>query len=308
MIGTVVKTQSGFFWVVTDGGTLRCTLRGRLKKERVRSDIATLGDQVRITPTVPGEGVVEEVLPRRSKLARRAAGAKGIWKEDVLVANLDQIVTVFAVANPEPHLRMLDRYLINAELNDLSVLIVANKCDLRPQTEIDALFTPYVDIGYRVLQTSVKRWDGIDELRTQLLHKMSAFSGPSGVGKSSLLNTVQPGLELKTGIVSTGGANVGKGRHTTVAPELLPLDGGGYVADTPGIREFGLWQLPPQELDRGFREFQPYIDECYYQPCSHLHEPDCAVRAAVERGDIHQERYVSYTRLYDELASSLVIR
>jgi ribosome biogenesis GTPase len=308
MIGTVVKAQSGFFWVATDQGTLRCTLRGRLKKERVRSDIATLGDQVRIMPTVPGEGAVEEVLPRRSKLARRAAGAKGVWKEDVLVANLDQIVAVFAVANPEPHLRMLDRYLVNAELSELGVLIVANKCDLRSQAEIDALFAPYVAIGYRVLQTSVKQGHGIDELRAQLLNKISAFSGPSGVGKSSLLNAIQPGLQLKTGAVSTAGTNVGKGRHTTVAPELLPLDGGGFVADTPGIREFGLWQIPTQDLAWGFREFQPYIDECYYQPCSHLHEPDCAVRAAVERGDIHPERYTSYVRLYEELNSALVIR
>jgi ribosome biogenesis GTPase len=308
MIGTVVKAQSGFFWVATADETLRCTLRGRLKKERVRSDIATLGDQVRVMPTVPGQGAVEEVLPRRSKLARRAAGAKGVWKEDVLVANLDQIVTVFAVANPEPHLRMLDRYLVNAELSELPVLIVANKADLRPTTQIDALFAPYAAIGYRVLHTSVHAGMNIDALRDQLQGKISAFSGPSGVGKSSLLNAVQPGLQLKTGAVSVSGANVGKGRHTTVAPELLRLEHGGYVADTPGIREFGLWQLPPSELDKGFREFRPLIDECYYQPCSHMHEPDCAVQAAVERGDIYEARYNSYMRLYEELANEVAVR
>jgi len=308
MIGTVIKAQSGFFWVVTENETLRCTLRGRLKKARVHSDIATLGDEVRVMPTVPGQGAIEEVLPRRSKLARRAAGAKGVWKEDVLVANLDQIVTVFAVANPEPHLRMLDRYLINAELSELPVLIVANKADLRSANEIDALFAPYAAIGYRVLHTSVHAGQGIDVLRDQLQGKISAFSGPSGVGKSSLLNAVQPGLQLKTGAVSVGGANVGKGRHTTVAPELLPLEHGGYVADTPGIREFGLWQLPPSELDKGFREFRPLIDDCYYQPCSHIHEPDCAVQAAVERGDIYEVRYQSYTRLYEELANEVAVR
>jgi ribosome biogenesis GTPase len=308
MIGTVVKAQSGFFWVTRENETLRCTLRGRLKKERVRSDIATLGDTVRVTPTVPGQGAIEEVLPRRSKLARRAAGAKGVWKEDVLVANLDQIVTVFAVANPEPHLRMLDRYLVNAELSELPVLIIANKADLRSVDDIDALFAPYAAIGYRVLHTSVHAGKNIDALRDQLQNKISAFSGPSGVGKSSLLNAVQPGLQLKTGAVSVAGTNAGKGRHTTVAPELLPLDGGGYVADTPGIREFGLWQLPPSELDKGFREFRPFIDDCYYQPCSHIHEPDCAVQAAVERGDIHQVRYHSYTRLYEELAGEVAVR
>jgi ribosome biogenesis GTPase / thiamine phosphate phosphatase len=307
MLGTVVRTQSGFFWVtLEDGTTLRCTLRGRLKKSRVASDIATLGDTVRLTPTIPGEGAIEEVLPRRTKLARRAAGAKGVWKEDVLVANLDQLVAVFAVTNPEPNTRLLDRYLVNAELNGLAVLIVANKCDLLPPQSIDAIFGPYESIGYRVRYTSAKRNIGIDDLRADLAGKISAFSGPSGVGKSSLLNTIQPGLQLRTGAVSTAGANVGRGRHTTVAPELIPLTVGGYVADTPGIRELGLWQVPPHEL--GFREFRPYIDQCYFQPCSHLHEPDCAVREAVANGAISADRYESYARLREELSSDLVVR
>jgi ribosome biogenesis GTPase len=308
MIGTVVKAQSGFFWVAVDQTTLRCTLRGRLKKSRVPSDIATIGDTVRITPTVKNEGVVEEVLPRRSKLARRAAGVKGTWKEDVLVANLDQMVAVFAVASPDPNLRLLDRYLVNAEINELQALIVANKCDLLPRGQAEALFAPYCRIGYRVLFTSVKHQTGIDELREQLVGKISAFSGPSGVGKSSLLNAIQPGLALRTGEISTAGANVGKGRHTTVAPELIPLSDGGFVADTPGIRELGLWQVPPEQLDWGFREFRQHLDDCYYQPCSHLHEPDCAVRRAVSQGEIDTARYDSYVRLYEELSTAVVPR
>jgi ribosome biogenesis GTPase / thiamine phosphate phosphatase len=308
MIGTVVKAQSGFFWVATDETTLRCTLRGRLKKSRVASDIATLGDQVRVTPTIPGEGAIEEVLPRQSKLARRAAGTKGVWKEDVLVANLDQLVAVFAVAQPTPHVRMLDRYLINAELNDLDVLIVANKADLRPRAEIETLFAPYSEIGYSVLLTSVRESVGVDALRERLIGKISAFSGPSGVGKSSLLNAIQPGLQLKTGAVSLTGSNANKGRHTTVAPELIPLVGGGYVADTPGIRELALWQVPPAELDWGFREFRPFIEDCYFQPCSHLHEPDCAVREAVSQGTIHEARYDSYVRLHEELSGEAIAR
>lgn len=308
MIGTVVKAQSGFFWVRTDDETLRCTLRGRLKKSRVESDIATLGDIVRIASTIPGEGVVEEVLPRRSKLARRAAGSKGVWKEDVLVANLDQVVAVFAVANPEPHLRMLDRYLINAELNELDVLIVANKCDLLSDQESEALFAPYMRIGYSVVFTSVRQDRGVAELRGRLTGKLSALSGPSGVGKSSLLNAVQPGLALRTGATSTAGTNAGRGRHTTVAAELVTLQGGGFVADTPGIRELGLWQVPPADLDWGFREFRPFIDQCYFQPCSHLHEPDCAVREALDQGLIDEVRYTSYARLREELSTAFVLR
>lgn len=308
MIGTVVKAQSGFFWVATDTGTLRCTLRGRLKKSRVPSDIATLGDQVRIMPTIPGEGAVEEVLPRHSKLARRAAGSKGIWREDVLVANLDQLVAVFAVANPTPHVRMLDRFLVNAELNNLAVLIVANKCDLLAPEEAQAIFAPYTRIGYDVLYTAAKQRIGVDELRNRLDGKISAFSGPSGVGKSSLMNAIQPGLGLRTGDVSVTGANVGKGRHTTVAAELIPLADGGFVADTPGIRELGLWQVPPSELGWGFREFRPLIDQCFFQPCSHMHEPDCAVRTAVTTGAIDEARYDSYMRLREELSSAAVIR
>jgi len=308
MIGTVVKAQSGFFWVATDNGTLRCTLRGRLKKSRVPSDIATLGDQVRIMPTIPGEGAVEEVLPRHSKLARRAAGSKGIWREDVLVANLDQLVAVFAVANPTPHVRMLDRFLVNAELNNLAVLIVANKCDLLAPEEAQAIFAPYTRIGYDVLYTAAKQRIGVDELRNRLDGKISAFSGPSGVGKSSLMNAIQPGLGLRTGDVSVTGANVGKGRHTTVAAELIPLADGGFVADTPGIRELGLWQVPPSELGWGFREFRPLIDQCFFQPCSHMHEPDCAVRTAVTTGAIDEARYDSYMRLREELSSAAVIR
>ena len=298
--GIVIKSQSGFFWVRTEAGVLRCTLRGRLKKSRVPTDIATLGDNVVVTPTSNGEGAIEEVLPRHSKLARRAAGQKGIWKEDVIVANLDQVVAVFAVARPEPHLRMLDRYLIMAEMSEVEALIVANKCDLRPRAEVEALFAPYSAIGYPVLFSSAAQHQGIEALRERLQGKISAFSGPSGVGKSSLLNVIQPGLGLRTREVSDA---LNKGRHATVFAELHPLDGGGYVADTPGIREMGLWQVPADELDWYYREFRPFLDECYFQPCRHLHEPECAVRAAVERGEIAAVRYDSYTRLYEEVGA-----
>ncbi len=185
---------------------------------------------------------------------------------------------------------------------------MANKCELLPPEEAQAIFAPYTKIGYDVLFTSAKQQIGVDELRARLKGKISAFSGPSGVGKSSLMNTIQPGLALRTGAISEGGANVGKGRHTTVAAELVPLSDGGFVADTPGIRELGLWQVPPSELAWGFREFRPFIEECYFQPCSHIHEPDCAVREAVAQGKIDEARHDSYVRLHEELAAGLALR
>jgi ribosome biogenesis GTPase / thiamine phosphate phosphatase len=296
MHGTVLRAQSGFFWVRIDDGVLECTLRGRLKKERQSSDIAVIGDVVEVTPVTPTTGAVEAVLPRRSKLARRAAGTKGAWKEDVLVANLDQAVLVFACANPEFHSRMLDRYLVLTEASELETVIVANKVDRVGLDAARDLFATYERIGYKVIYTSTKLPLGIEDLRAQLAGRISVVTGKSGVGKSSLLNTVQPGLHLATGDVSDA---VGKGRHTTTVAELLALDlpGGGYVADTPGIREIGLWNFPLDELDWCFREFRPFLHECYFTGCQHIHEPDCAVRAAVANGAIDPARYDSYVRL-----------
>jgi ribosome biogenesis GTPase / thiamine phosphate phosphatase len=299
MQGTILRAQSGFFWVRTAEGVIECTLRGRLKKERQSSDIAVIGDVVEVTPTTPTSGAIEAVLPRRSKLARRAAGSKGAWKEDVLVANLDQALLVFACANPEFHPRMLDRYLVLTESSELQTVIVANKIDIVGEERAHQLFETYERIGYCVIYTSTKLRLGIDELRAQLAGRLSVVTGKSGVGKSSLLNVVQPGLHLETGEVSEA---LHKGRHTTVVAELISLDlpGGGYVADTPGIREIGLWNFPREELDWCFREFRPFLGECYFTGCTHVHEPDCAVRAAVAGGTISAARYESYVRLRED--------
>lgn len=296
MQGTILRAQSGFFWVQTEQGILECSLRGRLKKERQSSDIAVIGDVVEVKVVSPGYGAIESVYPRRSKLARRAAGTKGVWKEDVLVANLDQALLVFACANPDFHPRMLDRYLVLTEASEIKTIIVANKVDLIGIDRARELFRVYEDIGYQVFYTSPRTGEGIDELRAQLAGYLSVVTGKSGVGKSSLLNAIQPGLQLATGEVSD---MVNKGRHTTTVAELIRLNAeeGGYVADTPGIREIGLWRFPVEELDWTFREFRPYLDECYYTGCTHTHEPDCGVLAAVAAGAIHRDRYDSYVRL-----------
>jgi ribosome biogenesis GTPase / thiamine phosphate phosphatase len=296
MQGTVLRAQSGFFWVQTESGVLECTLRGRLKRERQSSDIAVIGDLVDVKQVSPTTGAIEAVEPRRTKLARRAAGTKGIWSEDVLIANLDQVLLVFACASPDFHPRMLDRYLALTESSELDTVIVANKLDLVGIDRARELFAEYERIGYPVIYTSTRQGTGIEELRARLGGRISVVTGKSGVGKSSLLNVVQPGLGLATSEISDA---VDKGRHTTRVAELigLALPGGGYVADTPGIRELGLWQFPLDELDWCFREFRPFLGECYFSSCTHTHEPDCGVRAAVVAGQISEERYQSYVRL-----------
>jgi ribosome biogenesis GTPase len=294
--GVVLRAQSGFFWVQTADGLIECKLRGRLKRERQSTDIAVIGDDVEVAIVGPGEGAIEAVLPRRSRLARRAAGSRGAGVEDVMVANLNQVLLVFACAQPAFTPRMLDRYLVICEHSELDPLIIATKADLMSPAEASALLAPYERVGYRVIFASTHTGQGIDEVRQSLAGRISVVTGKSGVGKSSLLNAVAPELNLATSAVS---ALLGKGRHTTTVAELHPLDlaGGGYVADTPGIREIGLWNLPPEDLDWCFRELRPYLGSCYYAGCTHIHEPDCAVRAAVTSGDVDPVRYDSYVRL-----------
>ena len=301
--GLIVKAQSGFFQVHTDGGDFTCHLRGKLKQHRRSTDLAAIGDRVEITLQHDGQGMIETVAPRTRVLSRRApggggrarAGARAVeGSEQVLVANPDQVALVFACAQPAPHLRMLDRFLVVAEANQLPAMICANKLDLTTPEAAGALFDLYQPLGYPVVYTSAASGQGLDALRQRLQGKLTVLSGPSGVGKSSLLNALQPGLGIQARAVS--GANF-KGRHTTVHSELLPLDGGGYVADTPGIRSLGLWDVEPEELDGYFVDIKPYVELCEFGDCTHLREPGCAVREAVEAGRIAPSRYDSYCRL-----------
>jgi ribosome biogenesis GTPase len=299
--GIVLQARSGRHLVQDGDGTVVCFVRGRLKQERLYTDLIATGDYVRWHPTRPGKGVIEEVLPRLTQLSRLRPGPGDMPIEDVIVANPDQAVFIFAVLNPTPHLRMLDRLLVIAENNDLPAIICANKIDLLMAAgdavcEARSLFGLYEDIGYPVIYTSVKTGQGIEELSEYLHGKLSVLSGPSGVGKSSLLNAVQPDLGLVTRAISDA---TGKGRHTTVGVRLWPMEGGGYVADTPGLREAGFYDIEPQEVAWHFVEMRPYLADCRFSSCSHSHEPGCAVKAAVERGDISEERYDSYCRLLD---------
>lgn len=289
--GLIIKAQSGFFTVETRQGFVVCQLRGKLKQGRAKGDLAAIGDKVRITVLPDGSGVIEEVQERERAIVRLDPRPQGVYQQ-VLLANPDQAVFIFACAHPNPRLKMLDRFLVIAEKQKIPAVILANKIDLVDAPE--KIFGLYEAIGYRVLYTSTKSRAGIDELHSILSGKISAFAGPSGVGKSSLLNVMQPGLGLAVNEVSTA---MNKGKHTTVTRQLFPLAGGGYVADTPGWKSLALWDTEPEEIDAYFPELRQLVQHCQFSDCTHSHEPGCAVRRALEEGKIHPERYESYLRL-----------
>jgi ribosome biogenesis GTPase len=309
--GVVVRSGRGQHIVHTDDGRIiPCKLRGNLKKDltytesgsrskrvekakkRRETNPIAVGERVEITVDESGmEGVIEKVQPRRAALTRRSGNER---ERQTLVANLELAVIVFAAAEPRPDLWKLDRFLVLAEEAELASLIILNKADLATPEEIEESAAPYRRIGYDVIATSVRTGQGIDALREHLKGRISAFCGPSGVGKSSLLNAIQPGLALKTSEI---GMTTFKGRHTTVAAELLPLTFGGWVADTPGLRQVEFWDLPPEDVVFYFPEMEPFIGQCKFPNCRHRQEPGCAIRAAVERGEIDQRRYESYVEM-----------
>jgi len=298
--GLIVRAQSGFFTVQTESGLLTCRLRGRLKQGPRRGDIAAVGDRVQVTPLADGTGRIESIEPRARSLVRLDPRPKGVYQQ-VILSNPDQAVFVFACANPSPHTRMLDRFLVIAEKQNIPVIIVANKLDLVNREEAEATFGYYPALGYPLIYTSAKTGEGIELLRARLTGKVSALAGPSGAGKSSLLNAIQPGLGLA---VREVGEATDRGRHTTNVRQLFPLTGDGYVADTPGLRTLALWDTKPEELDGYFPEIAPLVAQCQFNDCTHSHEPGCAVRLAVESGRVRPERcrvrperYDSYLRL-----------
>jgi len=298
----VIKAQSGFFTVrTTDGRQIVCQIPGRLKQEKQDTALVAAGDRVTITINPDGTGLIQSVAERKAVLsrARPAPEKRSILsdQEQVLVANPDQVILVFSIRQPRPSLRKLDRFLVVAEMNELPAVICINKVDLVKPDEAEDLFAIYEKIGYPVLYTSALTGQGIDALRQHLQGKISVLTGSSGVGKSSLLNAVQPDLGLKVKEVSQA---TEKGLHTTRHVELVPLDMGGYVADTPGIRSLAVYDLEPGELDGYFREIEPLVAKCQFSDCTHRHEPRCAVRAAVADGRVSAERYDSYQRLREE--------
>lgn len=295
LTGTVLRKQGGVYEVETPGGVYEAGLRGKLKRDDRSGDMVVVGDVVEIEREQAGTGEawsIMKVHDRTSVLSRRAPGKAP--RPKVIAANLDQAVIVFAAANPMPHLRMVDRFLVIAEDAEIRPMLVVNKVDVVGEEEARRLFAPYQKAGYQVLFTAAKQRIGVDALRDALCGCISALTGPSGVGKSSLLNAIQPGLGLRVSAISEA---LNKGRHTTVTAQLIPLECGGYVADTPGLREVGLWEVDLSNLQFYFPEFEPYRHACRYNGCTHVHEPGCALRAAAEAGEVDFGRYDSYRRM-----------
>jgi ribosome biogenesis GTPase len=296
MRGTVLSGTGGVWRVLgADGVMYESALRGRLKQGGLK---LAVGDEVELERGEHGEApAIGTILPRRSKLARRAPG--GGHGERIVAANVDQVVVVFALVKPAPHPRMLDRFLVIAEANELAARIVVNKVDLASETAAEATFADYVRAGYPLHLTSTKHGGrGLEALHDALQGRTSVLSGPSGVGKSSLMNALYPGLGLRVGEISE---SVNKGRHTTVGALLHPLPDGGFVADTPGLREIGLWGLEPSALAECFPEFRPLTSLCRFADCTHTVEPGCEVLDALSRGEVSATRHESYVKLKEEL-------
>jgi ribosome biogenesis GTPase / thiamine phosphate phosphatase len=297
LTGLVIRAQSGFFTVLSADADspVTCQLRGRLKQGPKLGDIAAVGDSVLFTIQPDGSGAIVEILPRKSEIVRLDPRPQGEYRQ-VLLANPDQAVFVFACANPSPRLRMLDRYLVIAEKQGIPALIVANKVDTIGPEAAEEIFGVYPPLGYPVLYTSAAKGIGLEEFRAALSGKLSALAGPSGVGKSSLLNALQPGLGIAVGEISQA---MNKGKHTTNFRQLHPLEFGGWVADTPGWKSLALWDTESVEIDAYFPELRELVSECQFSDCSHTHEPGCAVLEALESGEVSEERYESYLRLRD---------
>lgn len=296
--GRVLLTVGGVYQVETETGLIECSLRGKLKRERGLGRVV-VGDEVRVELHPDGSRVIVAVLPRRSRLSRRTGAGR---REQVIAANVDQLAAVFSVSQPKPVLPLLDRFLVLAEANEVEAFVVVNKMDLAGAEDAAAQsFGDYENAGYPVLRVSAKWGLGLERLGGALRDHITLLVGPSGVGKSSLLNALEPGLGLRVGELSRA---LERGKHTTVAASLHPLREGGYVVDTPGLGRLRFWEV--SDLAGCFPEFRPYLGACRFPDCTHSHEPGCAVLAAKEAGDVPERRYSSYLSMLEEQSSGSV--
>ncbi|MCM3784214.1 ribosome small subunit-dependent GTPase A [Neobacillus mesonae] len=292
--GVIIKALSGYYYVKpsldhgkpdTDGSAVQCRARGIFKKRGISP---LVGDRVKYTLTENGEGTVEEIMQRDTELIRPP------------VANAHVAVLVFSLKEPDMNVQLLDKFLVHIEQAGLEAVICLTKMDLTDDVEkqFADLVRLYESIGYEVIVTSSRQGIGLDRLNQRLAGEISVFSGQSGVGKSSLLNALLPGLELETSGISM---KLGRGKHTTRHVELIPLDNGGFVADTPGFSQLDFLEIGVEELGDCFREFREYAGSCKFRGCTHTHEPGCEVIRAKEEGQIAESRYTHYVQFLEEM-------
>ena len=285
MDGIIVKAVGGFYFVRAGETVLKCAIRGKIRR---RLGQAMVGDMVDVRPVEDGEGVVEEILPRRTRLTRPP------------VANVDRAVVVFAFKQPEPSAALLDRFLVQVHAAGITPAICFNKYDLLYSTDTN-IDDYYKNTGYQILQISAKTGYGLEQLPGLLKNHISVLAGPSGVGKSSILNALQPGWNLQTGVLSH---RLGRGKHTTRHVELIPIPGGGLVADTPGFSSLNLPPLGREQLGGFYPEFDKYARQCRFNSCLHYREPGCAVKEAMRQGSISGRRYQNYLIMLEEVIES----
>ncbi|HIQ99896.1 MAG TPA: ribosome small subunit-dependent GTPase A [Candidatus Scybalocola faecavium] len=288
MQGKIIKGIAGFYYVHNpEKGTYACKAKGIFRNEKIKP---LVGDMTEFHVTHEGdkEGSIDKILPRKNALIRPA------------VANVDQAMIIFAVASPAPNLNMLDRFLITMELQHVETIICFNKTDVSSQEEVDRLGDVYKNCGCQVVFTSVEKQEGLLQVRELLKDKTTVMAGPSGVGKSSMMNYLKPEAAMETGAISK---KIQRGRHTTRHSELFHLEGSTYVMDTPGFTSLYIDHVEAQDLKNCFAEFEPYEGQCRFNGCVHIHEPDCAVKEALKAGKISRSRYDNYVIFYEELKS-----
>jgi ribosome biogenesis GTPase len=297
--GFVIRIQGADYYVLSADEEIRCILRGRFRiADSPEMVLPVVGDDVAFrfdvgATTHEPRGLITAIQPRRSVFAR--SGGSGKRRVRIIGANFDRVILVFSATEPKLNLRLVDRMLVAAECGGMEPVLVVNKLDLVSDVPaLEALVQPYRDMDYRVILTSAATGTGIDFLEREMRKRRSIMVGPSGTGKTSIVATLEPGLELKVGKVS---GKTKKGIHTTTHIELHPLSRGGFLGDTPGVREFGIWGVSRGELDRFFRDFEPFRDRCRFSGCTHSHEPGCAVKDAVSAGAVSAQRHDSYQRI-----------
>ena len=286
MHGKIIKGIAGFYYVfVVESGIYECKAKGAFRKEKIKP---LVGDNVEIEVLSEDDktGNIIAIDPRKNELIRPA------------VANIDQALVVFAAVKPDPHFNLLDRFLVMMERKDIPVILCFNKKDIATEPKIKELESIYEKCGYPVIFTSALEKENIDEIRSLLKGKTTAIAGPSGVGKSSLINELQSFVTMETGSIST---KIDRGKHTTRHSEFITIDDNSFIMDTPGFSSLYVNDFEKEDLKYYFREFEPYEGQCKFNGCDHIHEPGCAVKEALDSGNIHKIRYDNYVEMYNEL-------